>query len=78
MRENVAVAAVEYGYTLKYDISLPAKDFYKIVEETREVIKNSDLSQSVKDSVVSMGYGHIGDGNLHFNISLPGYEDKEN
>ena len=31
LRENVAVAACEYGYTLKYDLSLPTKDFYNIV-----------------------------------------------
>jgi len=26
--------------------------------------------------LVTVGYGHIGDGNLHLNISLPGYQDK--
>jgi D-lactate dehydrogenase (cytochrome) len=25
--------------------------------------------------VIVTGYGHIGDGNLHLNISIPGYED---
>ena len=28
------------------------------------------------DLIIS-GYGHIGDGNLHLNVSLKGYEDKE-
>ena len=74
----MAVAACEYGYTLKYDVSLPTKDFYKIVQETRRIIaETSELSQSVKDSIITTGYGHIGDGNLHLNISMPGYDDSE-
>jgi D-2-hydroxyglutarate dehydrogenase len=24
-----------------------------------------------------MGYGHIGDGNLHLNVTIPGYDDSE-
>jgi FAD/FMN-containing dehydrogenase len=78
LREGVGPAAAEFGYTLKYDLSLPTEHFYKIVEETRVILKNSDLPQSVKDSIISMGYGHIGDGNLHLNICLPGYDDREN
>jgi len=36
LRENVAVANVAYGFTLKYDVSLSSQDFYKIVVETRK------------------------------------------
>ena len=49
LRENIAVAAAEYGEMLAYDFSLPTKDYYRIVEETRKVIENSDLKQSLKD-----------------------------
>ena len=78
MRENIAVSSNDYGYTLKYDLSLSSKDFYKIVEETRRVIREtSELSQSDKDSIITTGYGHIGDGNLHLNISLPGHDNKD-
>jgi hypothetical protein len=38
VRENIAVASVEYGFTLKYDVSLATKDFYRIVEDTRKII----------------------------------------
>jgi len=78
LRENVAVAAVGYGYTLKYDVSLATEHFYKIVEETRKHIDaSSEISQSDKDLFKTTGYGHIGDGNLHLNISVPGYENQE-
>jgi len=78
LRENIALAATKYGYTLKYDVSLPTDSFYKIVNETRSVINNSaEFTQSEKDAVVTTGYGHIGDGNLHLNVSLPGYSDQD-
>lgn len=78
MRENVAVANVSYGFTLKYDVSLASVDFYKIVEETRKRYLESDnFTQAEKDSIICDGYGHIGDGNLHLNISVPGYENQD-
>lgn len=61
---------------LKYDVSLQPNDYYACVEATREIVKNaSNLSQEEKDSVCTVGYGHVGDGNLHLNCSIPGYED---
>lgn len=72
------MAATKYGYTLKYDVSLATEFFYKIVDETRSVINNSaEFTQSEKDAVVTTGYGHIGDGNLHLNVSIPGYSDQD-
>ena len=41
LRENIAVASIEYGFTLKYDVSLATKDFYRIVEESKHLIENS-------------------------------------
>ena len=35
------------------------------------------MTQEEKDSVVTVGYGHVGDGNLHLNCSLRGYEDAD-
>jgi len=46
------------------------------VEETRAHINNSSLlSDSQKKQVRTSGYGHIGDGNLHLNVALPGYDE---
>ena len=71
------MAAGDYGYTLPYDVSLAAKDVYRAVEATRAIInESSELSESDKEEIVTVGYGHIGDGNLHINVSVPGYEDK--
>jgi FAD/FMN-containing dehydrogenase len=35
------------------------------------------LSEDEKKKVYVVGYGHIGDGNLHLNITVPGYKDPE-
>ena len=46
----------------KYDISLPLAGMYGLVEAVRE---------RVTDEVGVMGYGHIGDGNIHLNVVTP-------
>jgi hypothetical protein len=61
---------------LKYDISLKSQDFDRIVQETRQVIQNSEeFSASEKESIITNGFGHIGDGNLHLHITIPGYDN---
>ena len=35
LRENVALSCIDYGYCLKYDVSLGSQQFYKLVEEIR-------------------------------------------
>lgn len=45
----------------KYDLSLPPNDMYKLVEEMRARMKHLP--------VTVVGYGHMGDSNLHLNIS---------
>ena len=44
----------------RYDVSLPLDKFYAIVEAVRE---------RIGDRGVCVGYGHMGDCNLHLNIA---------
>ncbi|XP_076035373.1 D-2-hydroxyglutaric acid dehydrogenase [Oratosquilla oratoria] len=68
LRERIAEALLHDGYTYKYDISIPLLDFYKVVEDMRE---------RLGDSVVRCcGYGHVGDGNLHLNITTREYDQE--
>jgi D-2-hydroxyglutarate dehydrogenase len=60
IRESVPVAVKSEGAVYKYDISLPPSAFYPIVEELR--LRLAGLSHRC------MGYGHVGDGNLHINV----------
>lgn len=49
------------GAVYKYDLSLPPNDMYRLVEEMRSRMKHLP--------VTVVGYGHMGDSNLHLNIS---------
>ena len=51
------------GTVYKYDISLPLEKYYDIVTETRHRLGNHVLGV--------VGYGHVGDGNLHLNAVAP-------
>lgn len=68
IREDITVALSSRGYVYKYDISLPMEQYYKIVEETRE--KLAPLGAEV------VGYGHLGDSNLHLNVSTLEADDR--
>ncbi|NXN31885.1 D2HDH protein, partial [Nycticryphes semicollaris] len=65
LRERITEALTHDGYVYKYDISLPVGKLYDLVSDTR-----ARLGQSAKNVV---GYGHLGDGNLHLNITAESY-----
>lgn len=61
-REDTPVSLSAAGAVYKYDLSMPTKSMYKIVDDMKSVLP-SDFQV--------FGYGHIGDGNLHLNILAP-------
>ena len=62
------------GYSLVYDISLSSHHYYDCVLKTRDFIKTSPaFTAEEKSKVLTAAYGHVGDGNLHMNIQVPGY-----
>lgn len=63
MRERVTEALTHDGFTYKYDVSLPVEQIYQLVTDMRR-----QLGRRAKSVV---GYGHVGDGNLHLNITSP-------
>ncbi|XP_068634992.1 probable D-2-hydroxyglutarate dehydrogenase, mitochondrial isoform X2 [Aristolochia californica] len=66
IREGVTEAVAKAGAVYKYDLSLPVEHLYNVVEEMR---------QRLGPTAKVLGYGHLGDGNLHMNISTPKYDD---
>ncbi|KDP37438.1 hypothetical protein JCGZ_08279 [Jatropha curcas] len=66
IREGIPEALMRAGAVYKYDLSLPVENMYNLVEEMRV-----RLAQKAK----VVGYGHLGDGNLHLNISAPQSDD---
>jgi FAD/FMN-containing dehydrogenase len=69
IRESTATAAAATGYTYKYDISLATPEFADWDQEMTELLEGLPVVQS--------NWGHILDGNLHFNVTTPGHFEKD-
>ena len=47
------------------------------MEATRDLVQASpEFNNEEKDQILPNGHGHVGDGNLHLNVVLPGYDNK--
>ena len=77
-REGVSEASQHFGGVYKYDLSIPLPQLYKLVEECRTRFQENSLMGDSEDYPVLdvIGYGHMGDSNLHLNVSCRRY-DKE-
>lgn len=66
IRETVPVAIndIHGAVVYKYDVSLALPHYYAIVEEFRRVV-------APEPGIKVFGYGHVGDNNLHLNVSYP-------
>tara|TARA_S200000501_G_scaffold168208_1_gene158455 strand:- start:494 stop:1903 length:1410 start_codon:yes stop_codon:yes gene_type:complete len=71
IRESISEAQKKEGGSIKNDISIPIKDISKFI---RSAIK---ISKEVIPGSRCVVFGHIGDGNIHFNISQPEKADKD-
>ncbi|OJJ49036.1 hypothetical protein ASPZODRAFT_129411 [Penicilliopsis zonata CBS 506.65] len=74
-REGITEALSHLGGTYKYDVSIPLTDLYQLVDDTRDRLTSlglvgEDDSYPVRAVV---GYGHMGDSNLHLNVAVRQY-----
>ena len=65
IRESIPLAQVEEGLNIKHDISVPISRIPAFVEHATAV-----LQQKVPGMRL-VNFGHLGDGNLHFNVQAP-------
>ncbi|CCK68737.1 D-lactate dehydrogenase KNAG_0B02950 [Huiozyma naganishii CBS 8797] len=73
-REMIPESAQCNGGVYKYDVSLPLKDLYSLVEATNARLESEGLiGDESKPVIAAVGYGHIGDGNLHLNLACREY-----
>jgi len=63
LRDSVPEAQRHHGASLKHDISVPVSSIPKLIE------KGSELVRRLVPEGQVVSYGHMGDGNLHFNVS---------
>ena len=65
IRESIPLAQAEEGLNIKHDISIA-------VSRIPEFVKTTDaLLQQNIDGVRLVNFGHLGDGNLHYNVQAP-------
>jgi D-lactate dehydrogenase (cytochrome) len=70
LRESIPEAQRHHGASLKHDISVPVSSVPKLIEEGSALVR-----RLVPEGEV-VSYGHLGDGNLHFNVSQRPGTDK--
>jgi FAD/FMN-containing dehydrogenase len=63
LRESVPEAQRHHGASLKHDVSVPISKIPELIERGSALVRRL----APEGEVVS--YGHMGDGNLHFNVS---------
>ncbi|KAI1457729.1 D-lactate dehydrogenase 2 mitochondrial precursor [Annulohypoxylon moriforme] len=77
-REGITETLGHWGGVYKYDLSIPLKSMYQLVEDVRTRLEDMGLKGETGDYPVVdvVGYGHMGDSNLHLNVAVRGYNKK--
>jgi len=71
LRESVSEAQKPEGGSIKHDISVPVSHISAFVREALAA------AQKLIPGIRPVPFGHVGDGNLHFNFTQPVAMDKE-
>ncbi len=65
MRHSISAAQKSEGISLKHDIAVP------VVRISEFLIKGDELLARMMPDARLVAFGHVGDGNLHYNVSQP-------
>ncbi|MDR6859079.1 FAD-binding oxidoreductase [Variovorax guangxiensis] len=65
VRESIPLAQAEEGLNIKHDISIPVSRIPAFVEQTDALLEYE------LPGVRLVNFGHLGDGNLHYNVQAP-------
>ncbi len=65
VRENISEAQQHDGGNIKHDIAVPVSSVSRFIDEVLPLL------QAAYAGVRPVVYAHLGDGNLHFNVSRP-------
>ena len=71
IRESIPLAQAQEGLNIKHDISIAVSRIPDFVRETDTALA------LVFPGVRLVNYGHLGDGNLHYNVQAPADSDAE-
>ncbi|KAA0082980.1 FAD-binding oxidoreductase [Paraburkholderia sp. T12-10] len=65
LREHIPLAQAEEGLNIKHDIAVPISRVATFIEET-----DAEIAAAVPGARM-VTFGHLGDGNLHYNVQAP-------
>ncbi|CAH2891682.1 MAG: D-2-hydroxyglutarate dehydrogenase (EC [uncultured Paraburkholderia sp.] len=65
LREHIPLAQVEEGLNIKHDIAVPISRIGHFIEETDAAVALAAPGSRM------VTFGHLGDGNLHYNVQAP-------
>ena len=65
MREHITLAQAEEGANLKHDITIPLSSLDSFIQVTDRLMREKFPGVRI------INFGHLGDGNLHYNIAPP-------
>jgi FAD/FMN-containing dehydrogenase len=71
LRHSISEAERQAGKALKHDISVPVSRMQEFLQ------RGDDLLENLRPDATLVAFGHVGDGNLHYNVSLPHDLDPE-
>jgi len=72
LRHSISEAQKKEGASLKHDVAVPVGDVARFIE-----VADASVSSIVAGARV-VAFGHVGDGNVHYNVSVPhGMDDEE-
>ena len=71
IRESIPLAQAQEGLNIKHDISIAVSRIPDFVRET-----DAQIAQAFPGARM-VNYGHLGDGNLHYNVQAPEGSDAE-
>ena len=70
LRESIPMAEKQSGKSIKHDVSIPVSRMAEFVGGTNAAL------QAAFPGIVHVIFGHLGDGNLHYNVACgPGWDE---
>jgi D-lactate dehydrogenase (cytochrome) len=68
LREAIPLAQTAEGQNIKHDVSLPVSSIGDFIRTTDQLLRNAFPGSRM------VTFGHLGDGNLHYNVARPEHE----
>jgi FAD/FMN-containing dehydrogenase len=65
LRHSISEAERQEGKALKHDVSVPLSKMQEFLQ------RGDELLASMRPDLQLVAFGHVGDGNLHYNVVLP-------